>query len=76
MKQVIRGPQFARGMPGHRQQQFLRRNAAAVIRNFDQTPPRLFNVNAHLARAGIDCIFQQFFHHGGRPFYHLAGSNL
>ncbi len=76
MEQIIRGAQFTRGMARHRQQQFLCRNAAAVIRDFDQTPPGLLDVNAHLARAGIDRIFQQFFHHRGWSFYDLAGRDL
>ncbi len=56
MKQVFRGAQLAGGVPGHRQQQLFWRDAAAVIRHFDQALPGLLDVDGDLAGAGIQAF--------------------
>ena len=54
-----------------RQRQLLRRNTAAIVRDTDEVPAPLLNLNRNAAGPRIQGILQQFLNHRSRPFNDL-----
>ena len=63
-------------MPGYRKLQFLRRNTSSIIRDFDQSPSRLFDRDCNGVRARVQGILDKLLDHGGGPFDDLTGRDL
>jgi hypothetical protein len=59
-----------------RQREFISRDAAAVIGNLDQASACLARFDPDLPRAGINRIFEQFFHNRRGSVHHFPGGNL
>ena len=76
MFQVIERGNFAGGVARQRETDFSGIDAAAVIANLDQPAAAPLEFHFDAPSAGIECIFNQFFHHGSGPLDHLAGSDL
>ena len=74
--QVIEAGDLAGGVPRQRQLQIIRRDAVAVVGQTDQLDTALLQIQANLAAAGIETVFQQFLDDGGRALDHLAGGDL
>ncbi len=68
--------ELARGMTLKRKQRIVAKHTAAVIRNADQSAAAVFNFDMDARRAGVQRIFQQFFHDGSRAFDNFAGGDL
>ena len=63
-------------MPLERQQSIVGKHAAAVIGHPDQAPAAGFDIDAKLARARVQRVLEQFFHHTGRPLDDLSGRDF
>ena len=75
-KQIVAVAQFARGMAGHGQRQFVGGNSAAVVGHAHQFQPTLLDRHVDPPGAGIDRVFHQLFDDARRPLDHLAGGDL
>src|SRR5215218_808985 len=49
---------------------------ATVINHPDERHPAASDDHLDLARAGVDAVFHQLLHDGGRPFHHFACGHL
>jgi hypothetical protein len=58
-----------------RQQQVVRRHAAAIVGDRDQRFAAVANADFDAARAGVEGVFHQFLDDRSRPFNHLAGGD-
>ena len=76
MRQVLHTLDLARGMAQKGAADFRSRNPAAVVHDPDQRDPAVFDLHLHRSGACVDGILHQFFHNGGRAFYHFTGSDL
>ena len=74
-RQVGGGAQLAGGMAQEGGGQLLRRDPAAVIGDADIGEAAVLDLRRHGRSAGVDGVFQQFFHHAGRTLHHLAGGD-
>ncbi len=75
-EQVVAVAQFARGVAGHGQRQFVGLDAAAVVGHAHQFQPALLNRHVDPLGPGVDGIFHQLLHHASRALDHLAGGDL
>ena len=71
-EQVLHGFDLAGGVTQEGQADLVFGNAAAVVRHPDQGGSALLDLNGHGCGLGVDGVFQQFLHHGGRALDHLA----
>ena len=67
--------QLRGGMPLHRQHQFGRRHAQAIVGHGDQATAAIAQRHFDTLRPGIDGVFHQLLHRRGRPLDHLAGGD-
>ena len=67
---------LAGGVFFHRQGQFFRDDAAAVVLHGDQHLAALPQFHVDGRRAGVEAVFDQFLDDGKRPLDHLAGGDL
>ena len=49
-------------------------HTAAIVGDADKGHAAITDLHRDLGGTGIHGVFQQFFHHGGRPFHYLTGS--
>src|SRR5207253_1875888 len=75
-EQVVRIPQFARGVAGERERQIVGQDAAAVVDDANQLGAALLDVDVDARAAGVDAVFQQFLDDAGRPLDDFAGGDL
>ena len=74
--EVFGGRELARGVTLKGQIDLGGVNPAAVIGHADQAASAFDDLDAHIARPGIDCVLDQFLDHRSGSLYHLAGSDL
>jgi hypothetical protein len=74
--EFVQAENLAGGMPGQRQRQFFRRDAAAVVGDPDQLDAAFLQIDANLGRTRIQTVFQQLLQRRRRPLDHLAGGDL
>ncbi|MNM52975.1 hypothetical protein D3C81_640660 [compost metagenome] len=74
--QFVERGDLAGGVAREGHGQFVGRNAAAVVRDDHAPHAALLEPDGQLRGAGIECIFEQFLDHRGRPFDHFAGGDL
>ncbi|OIQ83445.1 hypothetical protein GALL_347450 [mine drainage metagenome] len=67
---------LAGGVPGQRQRQLIRRDAAAVVLHAQHVEPALGDAHGDAGAAGVQGVVQQFAQRRGRPFDHFAGGDL
>lgn len=67
---------FAGGVAGDGQLQFVGGDARAVVLDADAGLPAVFQQDVDLPGLGVEAVFHQFFHYAGGAFHHLAGGNL
>ncbi|MNC14407.1 hypothetical protein D3C75_621840 [compost metagenome] len=76
VEQILAGENLAGGMALERPFQIIRTDAAAVIRNPDQSESAVLHGNVNPGASGIDGILHQLLHHGGRTLHNLSRRNL
>ena len=74
-KQIVGGFQFAGRVAFERQQRVVVSHAVAVVGHADHALAALLDLDAHRLRAGIERVFEQFFHRRRRPRDHFARRN-
>ena len=57
------------------QRQITRRNTVPVVRDANQFPPAVLDLDRDPRRAGVERVFEQFLHHGRGAFDHFAGGD-
>ena len=70
--QILRRAELAGGVAQKGGGQLLRRDAAAVVRHPDQAHAAPLDLHHDGGGSGVDGIFHQLLHNGGRPLHHLA----
>ena len=70
--QVLRRPELAGGVAEKGGGQLARSNAAAVVRHPDEAHAAPLDLHHNGGSPGVDGIFHQLLHNGGRPLHHLA----
>ncbi|KAF5055855.1 hypothetical protein DSECCO2_373510 [anaerobic digester metagenome] len=73
--QILGAAQFAGGMAQKGGGQFLRSNAAAVVRHPDEAHSAVLNLHRHGRRSRVHGVFHQLLDHAGRALHHLAGGD-
>src|SRR6266849_8150784 len=73
---ICRRTNLARGMTLERKERVIAIHAAAVIDHADERNSTASNQDVNLTRAGVDAIFDEFFHHGSGPLHYFAGRDL
>src|SRR5208337_1403670 len=74
--EILGGGELARRMTLESEPGVLRAHAVPVVGYRDESGPPIAHLHTHARRAGIDGVFDQLLHHGGRSFHHLPGRNL
>ena len=74
--QIYQVDYLARGVALKRQFHLVRRYAGAVVHDPYEAGATAPNLDGYLARPGIERVLHQLLHRRGRPFHHLAGSDL
>ena len=74
-RQISGGAHFAGGVAEEGGGQFLRRDAAAVVRHPDEGHAAALQLGHHGGRSGVYGVFDELLHDAGRPFHHLAGGD-
>ena len=74
-EQVVIAGEFAGGVLGERQSQFLGGDAAAIVGDADEVPAAFGDFDGDVGRAGVDGVFDEFFDDRGRALDHLAGGD-
>ena len=74
--QILCDGQLAGGVALKGQRHLCGWDAAAIVRDAQQSLSALANLDTDFGSAGIDAVFDQFLGYIGRPFHNLAGSNL
>ncbi len=75
-EQVVRRGDLACGVVRYGQHQLVGCDATAVVRHADQFPATLLQPHVDPIRAGVDGVFEQFFHHAGWTLNDFPGRNL
>ena len=75
-EQILHVGQLAGGVALEGQQRIVAEHAGAVVGQADQPPPAGFDVDAKLARPGVQRVFEQLLDDAGRPFHDLSGRDF
>src|ERR1700733_2424487 len=76
MLQVVERSNLAGRMPGQRQGDFGRIDAAAIVSDANRSAAAAFQLDLNSLGARVERILHQFFDHGSRALDDLAGSDL
>ncbi len=75
-EQILDVAQFAGGVALEGQQGVVAQHAAAIVGNADQAAAAGFDFHAHIGRARVERIFEQFLDHRSGPLDNFAGGDL
>ena len=75
LPQVLLRPQLGGGVAQEGGGEFLRRDAAAVVRHPDHAHAAPADLHHHGRAAGVDGVFHQLLHHAGGPLHDLTGGD-
>ncbi len=67
---------LARGMTLERKERVIAIHSAAVVDHPDERNSTAANQDIDLARARVDAVLDEFFHHGSGALHHFAGRDL
>ena len=73
--QILERSQFRSRVPKGGNRQFLRRHPRAIVHDFDQGFPAVFQSDANFRGTGVEGILDQFLHHTCGAFNHFTGGN-
>ena len=74
--QIVEAGDLAGCVTGQRQTQVVGGDAVAVIRDPDQADAALLQIDADVARAGIEAVLDHLLERRGGPLHHLARGDL
>ena len=74
--EVFEARYLAGGVPRQSQLEFMLRDAAAIVADADKLRAARFDFDTYLTRTGIEAVLDEFLHHRGRAFDHLACGDL
>ncbi len=74
--QFVQVVDLAGGVARQGQRQVVRRDAMAVVADTQQLDPALLHLDVDTPSTRVQAVLQQLLGHRGRPFDHLAGSDL
>jgi hypothetical protein len=76
VKKVVHARDFTRGVAREGAYGIVRVHAFTVVGDGDEADAGIFQLDAHVAGAGVERVLDQLLDHRGRPLHHLARRDL
>ena len=76
MLEIVERVDLAGGVPGERQRQLIRSDAATIVAHAAQRHATPFHFDVDASRSGVESVLNQLLDHRSRALDHLAGSDL